>query len=116
MIESDGTPYPIPAGASYHPLGGFGFANWICEVAEQELQLGVFFDTVIVCTVMISTHAGMIAGTALEARGDRRIIGIDASKTLAKTREQVSRITRATAEKVGVDCELRDDEIMIVDG
>lgn len=111
MFESGGTPYPIPAGASDHPLGGLGFANWIREVAEQERQLGVFFDTVIVCTVTGSTHAGMIAGTALESRGDWRIIGIDASKTLAKMCEQVSRIARATAEKIGVDRELRDDEV-----
>ncbi len=77
-----GTPYPIPAGASDHPLGGLGFANWVREVGAQEKELRVFFDTVIVCTVTGSTHAGMIAGTALEGRGDRRVIGIDASKTL----------------------------------
>lgn len=28
-----GTPYPIPAGASDHPLGGLGFAGWPREVA-----------------------------------------------------------------------------------
>jgi 1-aminocyclopropane-1-carboxylate deaminase len=39
------------------------------EVAAQESELGLFFDTVIVCTVTGSTHAGMIAGTALEGRG-----------------------------------------------
>ena len=116
MIEAGGTPYPIPAGASDHPLGGLGFANWIREVAEHERQLGVFFDTVIVCTVTGSTHAGMIAVTALKSRGDRRIIGIDASKTLAKMCEQVSRIARATAEKIGVDREVRDHGITIVDG
>src|ERR1700756_1727664 len=44
-----GVPYPIPAGASDHPLGGLGFANWADEVAQQEAELGVFFDTVIVC-------------------------------------------------------------------
>jgi len=55
------------------------------EVGAQEKELGVFFDTVIVCTVTGSTHAGMIAGTALEGRGDRRVIGIGASKTLEKT-------------------------------
>jgi 1-aminocyclopropane-1-carboxylate deaminase len=49
--EAGGTPYGIPAGASEHPLGGLGFANWAFEVAEQEQQLGVFFDTIIVCTV-----------------------------------------------------------------
>ena len=42
---------PIPAGASDHPLGGLGFANWAREVAAQEAELGIFFDTIIVCTV-----------------------------------------------------------------
>ena len=77
---SGGTPYPIPAGASEHRLGGLGFANWAFEVAEQEKALGVFFDTIIVCTVTGSTHAGMIAGfAALEDLTGvrRRVIGID---------------------------------------
>jgi 1-aminocyclopropane-1-carboxylate deaminase len=86
------------------------------EVATQEKELGVFFDHVIVCTVTGSTHAGMIAGTALEGRGDRRVIGIDASKTLAKTVDQVTRIARATAAAIGVERELRADEITVVDG
>src|SRR4051794_13694072 len=111
-----GKPYPIPAGASDHPLGGLGFANWVLEVAEQEQQLGVFFDTIIVCTVTGSTQAGMVAGTALEGRGDRRVIGIDASKTLEKTVDQVTRIARETAKAIGVERELREDEITIVDG
>ena len=114
--KSGGKPYPIPAGASDHPLGGLGFANWVLEVGAQEKELGVFFDTVIVCTVTGSTHAGMIAGAALEGRGDRRIIGIDASKTLQKTRDQVTRIARSTAAAIGVDRDLRDDEITLVDG
>jgi 1-aminocyclopropane-1-carboxylate deaminase len=111
-----GKAYPIPAGASDHPLGGLGFANWIREVAVQEKELTVFFDTVIVCTVTGSTHAGMIAGTALEGRGDRRVIGIDASGTLDKTVDQVTRIARFTAEAIGVDRDLRSDEITVVDG
>ena len=48
---SGGKPYAIPAGASDHPLGGMGFANWADEVRQQEEQLGVFFDTIIVCSV-----------------------------------------------------------------
>ena len=55
--EAGGTPYPIPAGASEHPLGGLGFANWAFELAEQERQLGITFDTIVVCTVTGSTHA-----------------------------------------------------------
>jgi 1-aminocyclopropane-1-carboxylate deaminase len=111
-----GRPYAIPAGASDHPLGGMGFANWVGEVAAQERDLGVFFDHIIVCTVTGSTQAGMIAGVALEDRGDRRVIGIDASKTLDQTRAQVAKIARSTAEAIGVERELRDDEITVVDG
>src|SRR5205809_3539121 len=64
-IESaGGKPYAIPAGASDHPLGGLGFASWAREVEAQERELGLFFDTVIVCSVTGSTQAGMIAGFA----------------------------------------------------
>ena len=86
------------------------------EVAAQEAEHGLFFDHVIVCTVTGSTHAGMIAGFALEDRHDRHVIGIDASATMAKTVEQVTRLARATAAKIGVERELRPDEITIVDG
>jgi 1-aminocyclopropane-1-carboxylate deaminase len=92
-----GRPYPIPAGASEHPLGGLGFANWALEVEQQESELGVFFDTVVVCSVTGSTQAGMIAGFAGRAR-PRRVIGIDASARLKETRDQVERIARHTAE------------------
>lgn len=114
-----GTPYPIPAGASDHRLGGLGFANWAYEVAEQERELGVFFDTVVVCAVTGSTQAGMIAGfAALEEAGGRprRLIGIDASAKLDETHDQVARIARATAGLIGVARLLRDDEITILDG
>ncbi len=114
-----GTPYPIPAGASEHRLGGLGFANWAFEVAEQEKQLGVFFDTIVVCTVTGSTHAGMIAGFAAleELTGvKRRVLGIDASATLEKTRDQVTRIARHTAELIELGRELRDDEIQVLEG
>jgi 1-aminocyclopropane-1-carboxylate deaminase len=114
-----GRPYPIPAGASEHPLGGLGFANWAFEVAEQERQLGVLFDTIIVCTVTGSTHAGMIAGfAALEDLTGikRRVLGIDASATLAQTRDQVGRIARHTAELIELGRDLRDDEITVLEG
>mgnify|MGYP000244714589 CR=1 FL=1 len=117
--EAGGTPYAIPAGASEHRLGGLGFANWAFEVAQQEKEQGVFFDTIVVCTVTGSTHAGMIAGFAAleELTGvRRRVLGIDASATLDKTRDQVGRIARHTAELIEVGRDLRDDEIQVLDG
>jgi len=79
----------------------------------------VFFDTIVVCSVTGSTHAGMIAGfAALEDAGgrSRRVLGIDASATLEKTREQVGRIARSTAALIGVERALRDDEITVLEG
>jgi 1-aminocyclopropane-1-carboxylate deaminase len=110
-----GTPYGIPAGASEHPLGGLGFANWAEEVRRQEQELGVFFDTVVVCAVTGSTHAGMIAGFAGQDR-PRRVIGIDASATLEATRDQVARIARHTAAQLGLGRDLRDEEITVLEG
>jgi 1-aminocyclopropane-1-carboxylate deaminase len=109
-----GTPYGIPAGASDHRLGGLGFAGWAHEVAQQEAELGVFFDTVIVCSVTGSTQAGMIAGFAAQARR-RRVIGIDASAKPKETLEQVARIARRTADLIDVGRDLRDDEIVLDD-
>src|SRR5690348_3216970 len=106
-----GKPYPIPAGASDHPLGGHGFAGWAFEVAEQERELGVFFDTIVVCSVTGSTQAGMIAGFAVLADAGgrpRRILGIDGSATVAETRAQVARIAGRTAAAIGLERDLRE--------
>jgi 1-aminocyclopropane-1-carboxylate deaminase len=109
-----GTPYAIPAGASDHELGGLGYAAWAQEVAAQEAELGVFFDTVVVCAVTGSTQAGMIAGFAAQSR-ERRVIGIDGSARPEETHAQVARIARATAALIEVGRELRDDEIILDD-
>lgn len=45
------------------------FANWAHEVEAQEEELGVFFDTIIVCSVTDSTQAGMVAGEVAAVLG-----------------------------------------------
>ncbi|MFG2074398.1 1-aminocyclopropane-1-carboxylate deaminase [Nonomuraea maritima] len=115
IAAAGGRPYAIPAGASDHRLGGLGFANWAYEVQRQEQELGVFFDTVVVCSVTGSTQAGMIAGFAGQDR-PRRVLGIDASAGLAETRAQVEKIARATAELIGLGRDLGDDEITVLEG
>jgi 1-aminocyclopropane-1-carboxylate deaminase len=118
--KEGGKPYGIPAGASEHHFGGLGFADWAFEVAAQEKEFGVFFDTIIVCTVTGSTHAGMIAGfAALEESAEgtrRRVLGIDASATLDQTRDQVALIARHTAGLIELGRDLRDDEITVLEG
>ncbi|MFF4980223.1 1-aminocyclopropane-1-carboxylate deaminase [Streptomyces sp. NPDC001046] len=116
--ESGGKPYAIPAGASDHPLGGLGFAAWAHEVAQQEEDLGVFFDTVVVCSVTGSTQAGMVAGfAALEEAGgrSRRVLGIDASAAPAATRTQIARIADRTGRLIGVARELTEADVELDD-
>ena len=55
--QQGGKPYAIPAGASDHRLGGLGYAHFADELAQQEEELGVFFDTVITATCTGSTPA-----------------------------------------------------------
>jgi 1-aminocyclopropane-1-carboxylate deaminase len=112
--QAGGKPYAIPAGASDHPLGGLGFAGWAEEVAAQEAELGVFFDTVVVCSVTGSTQAGMVAGFAkLEEDGarPRRVLGVDASAKAAETRDQVLRIAQRTGQLIGLRRRLTLDDV-----
>jgi 1-aminocyclopropane-1-carboxylate deaminase len=114
VIARGGKPYPIPAGASDHPLGGHGFAGWAFEVEDQEKDLGFKFDNVIVCSVTGSTQGGMIAGFAHANRAES-VIGIDASATVEKTRDQIKRIASRTASAIDLGREIRDSEIVLLD-
>jgi 1-aminocyclopropane-1-carboxylate deaminase len=65
-----------------------------------------------------STQAGMIAGFAvLEDAGGarRRVIGIDGSAKPDETRDQVARMARRTAASIGLERDLREDEILLDD-
>jgi len=107
-----GKPYAIPAGASDHPLGGLGYAHFADELAAQEKERGLFFDTVITATCTGSTQAGMVVGFRAQER-ERRLIGTDTAGDAAMTRRAVSKIARATADLVGLRREIRDEDVVI---
>ena len=114
VAAAGGKPYAIPAGASDHPLGGLGFVRWADEVAAQERERGVFFDTIVVCSVTGSTQAGMIAGFAAHD-ASRSVLGIDGSATVQQTWDQIARIARQTAEAIELGRALEDNEIVLLD-
>jgi 1-aminocyclopropane-1-carboxylate deaminase len=109
-----GKPYAIPAGASVHKYGGLGFVGFAEEVRAQEQEMGVTFDYVVVCTVTGSTHAGMLVGFAKDGRS-RKVIGIDASGTVAQTRTQVLEIARNTANLVELGREITADDLVLIE-
>lgn len=94
-----GKPYAIPVGASDHPLGGLGYANFADEIAAQEQEIGCFFDVIVVATCTGSTQAGMVVGFSAQSK-KRRIIGIDTADNAHMTQEAVNKITNNTAELI----------------
>jgi 1-aminocyclopropane-1-carboxylate deaminase len=113
--DKGGTPYPIPAGASVHKFGGLGFVGFAEEVRAQELELGIRFDYVVVCTVTGSTHAGMVVGFAKDGRA-RNVIGIDASCTPEQTHAQVLDIAQKTAELVELGQPITAEDVVLETG
>jgi 1-aminocyclopropane-1-carboxylate deaminase len=110
--RAGGKPYAIPAGASDHPLGGLGYANFADEIEHQEAAHGIFFDTVITATCTGSTQAGMVVGFRAQDRA-RRLIGIDTAAKPEMTRQAVTKIARATAELFGLKREIGHGHITI---
>ena len=110
--DRGGLPYPIPAGASVHRFGGLGFVGFADEVRRQEVELGIRFDYIVVCTVTGSTHAGMVVGFATDDRA-RSVIGIDASCTPEQTKAQVLEIARNTAELVELGRDIGEDDVVL---
>ena len=110
--DEGGVPYGIPAGASVHKFGGLGYVGFAEEVRAQEDELGFTFDYIVVCVVTGSTQAGMIVGFKPDGRANR-VIGIDASGTLAQTRAQVLEIARNTAALIQLGVEITEGDVHI---
>jgi len=123
LHEAGEIPFWIPSGASLHPLGGCGYARFAFEVAEQEDDMDVYFDTIIVACASGSTLAGMITGfrlleqtfTSSIGRKQRKIIGIDAfAKPLGESERLVCQIAQATGEKIGLkDIQVGIDDVVL---
>ena len=109
-----GKPYPIPAGASVHKFGGLGYVGFAEEVRRQEQEMKIKFDFIIVCTVTGSTHAGMVVGFAKDNR-QKNVIGIDASFTPKKTKNQVLKIAQDTAELIEFNQNIIKNDIVLME-
>jgi 1-aminocyclopropane-1-carboxylate deaminase len=116
------TPYWIPSGASTHPLGGLGYARFAFELAEQEQERDVHFDTIILPCASGSTLGGMIAGFKLVettlaegTRKQRKIIGVDAfAGPPGDSETRILQIARAAATKIGLqESDIQESDVEI---
>lgn len=94
-------PYVIPAGASEHPLGSFGYAACALEIAEQSDALGLQFDYVVHCSGSGSTQAGLVAGFAAIDQATR-VIGISDDDETEIKQARVLRLANEALMELGM--------------
>ena len=110
-----GTPYPIPAGASEHRARRPGLR----QLGPRGRAAGGRARRLLRHDRRLHRHRVDPCGhdrRLRRAERPRRVLGIDASATLEKTRAQVERIARHTADLIGLGRDLRDDEITVLEG
>ena len=57
----------------------------------------------------------MLLVRVIDVGAERAVLGIDASATAEQTWDQIARIARATAQAIGLERELDDSEIVLLD-
>ena len=75
LKRSGHNPYLIPAGASEHRFGSFGYMACAAELVLQSREKDIQFDYVVHCTGSSSTQAGLVAGFAFMG-ADIKVIGV----------------------------------------
>lgn len=106
-------PYLIPAGASEHRLGSFGYMICAAEIVRQCDEQDIQFDYIVHCTGSSSTQAGLIAGFAF--MGTKiRVIGVADDHETEIKRGRVLEL--ANNALVGLDSSVRvaPDDIEII--
>ena len=106
-------PYPIPGGASDHPLGSMGYVACAAEITMQSRDLGLHFDYVVHCTGSSSTQAGLVAGFAALGT-DTRVIGVSDDNEVEIKKARVLRLANETLEKLNLKERVCPEDIEII--
>ena len=109
------TPYLIPAGASEHEFGSFGYFGCAAEIVDQSNKLGIHFDYIVHCTGSSSTQAGLVAG--FKVMGENiRVIGIADDEETSIKKQRVLQLANDTLIKMGLPERVDSDDIEIIAG
>jgi 1-aminocyclopropane-1-carboxylate deaminase len=107
------TPYLIPAGASEHRLGSFGYMACAAEIVSQCKVLGIHFDYIVHCTGSSSTQAGLVAGFA--AIGEQiEVIGVSDDNETAIKRERVLRLANDALVEIGLSARVSPSGVQVI--
>lgn len=114
------TPYIAPLGGSAvggsmeKPLGAISYVSAFAETVEQAEALGVAIKYVIHATGSGGTQAGLVVGAkALDK--NCRVLGISVSAPKEEMARDVLAIARDTERALGLDLDLRQEDIIVLD-
>lgn len=106
--------YSIPMGGS-SSFGHLGYLNAAVEIAAQEKETGVKFDSVFCAVGTAGTLGGLLLARKL-AGFDKRIVGVNVSETADFFKDRAAEATAAFGEKFGFDAAVPRSGIEILDG
>ena len=113
LKQAGHNPYLIPAGASEHRLGSFGYMVCAAELVLQSREQGIQFDYVVHCTGSSSTQAGLVAGFAFMDE-DIRVIGISDDDETDIKRGRVLELANNALVELDVSTQVSSTDIEIV--
>jgi len=114
------TPYVAPIGGSMKggsmdkPLGAIGYVNAFAETLGQAQEQGFKIDFIVHATGSGGTQAGLAVG-AKALSEDTKVVGISVSDDKVSFGKEVLTIARDTIEALGLDIEIKEDDIIIFD-
>jgi D-cysteine desulfhydrase family pyridoxal phosphate-dependent enzyme len=118
--KSGHTPYVAPLGGSIPggdmelPLGAIGYVNACAEMFEQAARLGIVVDAIIHSSGSGGTQAGLACG-AKALKKDCRVIGISVSDEKEAFGADVLAIAQQTEKALGLDLDMRKEDILVFD-
>jgi D-cysteine desulfhydrase len=107
-------PYIIPEGAS-NELGAIGYAAAINEISRQLDDIELEIDYIICAVGSGGTHSGLLLGQKLYQK-NFQIIGFNVCDDEAYFVEKINRISHQAIQRCGIDVEVKEQDIQIIDG
>jgi D-cysteine desulfhydrase len=106
--------YIIPEGAS-NGIGTFGYFKCMEEIAAQEREMNIKFDTILVAVGSGGTYSGLFLYNKLFNAG-KNIIGVNVSNDADYFKNRIYNIVHESMDYLHTSVKFSKDEINIIDG
>lgn len=106
-------PYMIPAGASEHRLGSFGYMVCAAELVDQWQRNEMQFDFIVHCTGSSSTQSGLLAGLKLLGCSTKVVGVADDDETSIKS-DRVMALANNALQDLKSDVRVTEDDVEVI--